>query len=305
MEKRKDLIRQIRALIKVPTEQFKAFDPAEPPCRGLMEEMSLAELRERLQIVQARAAKEIEEKRERQLNKKHDKQEELAEKARDLAKIREMAKSEAQDRHANRKAKAAETEVRKQKYKELCVEEAWEKIEQKRKDRRAAELALKKELQEIATQRQFRQANADMMEAKAHGEQQRGLEREASHRQRNMLENQRKQNEIYRKDKNIQLMNREDSVLQYECMKDAVTERMQRARAADEALKADIKKQTSASRNHTYRTNISARNEVGHSSNRYMQKWDAHPQRNPPLANKSDGVPQRGSTAHLAMSTSA
>merc|ERR1712228_904450 len=104
-----------------------------------------------------------------------------------------MAKSEAQDRHARRKAKAAETEDRQQRYKELCVEEAWEKIEQKRKDRRAAELALKKELQEIATQRQFRQANAEKMEAKAHGEQQRGLEREAFDRQKNLLDDQRKQ----------------------------------------------------------------------------------------------------------------
>merc|ERR1712232_1132708 len=52
MEKRKDLIKQIRALEKVPVEKFKAFDPAEPPCRGLMEEMSLAELRERLQILE-------------------------------------------------------------------------------------------------------------------------------------------------------------------------------------------------------------------------------------------------------------
>merc|ERR1712061_910398 len=50
MEKRKDLIRQIRALEKVPVERFKKFDAAEPPCQGLLEEMSLAELRERLRI---------------------------------------------------------------------------------------------------------------------------------------------------------------------------------------------------------------------------------------------------------------
>merc|ERR1712176_478187 len=100
-------------------------------------------------------------------------------------------------------------------------------------------------------------------------------------------------------------MNRENAALEYEAMKDAVTERMQRAKAADEALKADIKRQTSAARNHTYRSNIATKMESGHSSNRYMQKWDAHPQRDPPLANKSDGVPRRVNTAHLAMSTSA
>merc|ERR1719409_799241 len=92
MERRKDLIRQIRALERVPVERFKMFDPAEQPCQGLLEEMSLSELRERLQMEEAKRSKELEDKRERQLEKKHEKQLELAEKAETLAKIRDMRK---------------------------------------------------------------------------------------------------------------------------------------------------------------------------------------------------------------------
>merc|ERR1711976_780834 len=99
MERRKDLIRQIRALEKVPVERFKSNDRAEPPCQGLMEEMSYAELQERLKLLEAQRAKELEEKKERQLDKKLEKQRELTEKAETLVKIREMAKEESKQRH--------------------------------------------------------------------------------------------------------------------------------------------------------------------------------------------------------------
>merc|ERR1712187_630859 len=89
MERKKDIIRQIRALEKVPVERFKQFDAAEQPCQGLLEEMSHAELWERLKIAQAREDQEREEKRERQIEKKLEKQQEIAEKAETLAKIRE------------------------------------------------------------------------------------------------------------------------------------------------------------------------------------------------------------------------
>lgn len=248
MERRKDLIRQIRALERVPVERFKMYDPAEQPCQGLLEEMSLAELKERLRMEEAKQSKELEDKRERQLEKKHEKQLELAEKADALGKIRDRAKQESQERHAVVKVKKKEAEERQKSYREQCVVEAAGKIEQKKKERREEELRLKRELKEISTKRQFLAANAEMVEAKAHSEQQAGLEREASSRQRVGLVEQSRLNDIKKKERTILRNNRSASVDVYETMKAAVTERITRAKAEDEILKRSILQATTSAK---------------------------------------------------------
>jgi len=248
MERRKDLIRQIRALEKVPVQRFKMYDPAEQPCQGLLEEMSLAELRERLSMEESKQKKELEDKRERQLEKKHEKQVELAEKADTLAKIRDMAKVESQERHAVVKVRKKEAEERQKSYREQCVVEAADKIAQKKKERHEEELRLKKELKEISTKRQFLAANAEMVEAKAHMEQQSGLEREAEKRQRTQLVDQMKVNVIKSKERAILRTNRAASVDAYEEMKVAVTERIRRAKVDDEILKRSILQATQSAK---------------------------------------------------------
>jgi len=248
MERRRDLIRQIRAIERVPIERFKMYDPAEAPCQGLLEEMSFSELRERLRMEESKQAKELEDKRERQLEKKHVKQLELAEKADTLAKIRDMAKQESQERHHVVKDRKKEAEERQKAYREQCVVEAAEKIATKKKDRRDEELRLKKELKEISTKRQFLAANAEMVEVQAHSQQQSGLEREAAARQRTQLFDQKKLNDIQIKERTILRSNRAASYDEYESMKAAVTDRLQRAKADDELLKRSILKSTTSAK---------------------------------------------------------
>lgn len=115
MERKKDIIRQIRALERVSVVKPLPFDPFEAPRGGYMEEMSLSELRERLHLIQARRAKEIEDKKELNLSKKITKQHQLTEKIEVLGKIREQAKSEAKERHAQIQVKKQEEEERKKK----------------------------------------------------------------------------------------------------------------------------------------------------------------------------------------------
>merc|ERR1719238_1231665 len=193
---------------------------------------------------EAKRAKELEDKRERQLEKKHAKQLEFAEKAETLAKIRDMAKVESVERHAVIKVRKKEAEERQKSYREQCVVEAAEKIEKKKKERRDEELRLKKELKEISTKRQFLAANAEMVEAKAHSEQQSGLEHEAAARQRTGLYEQSRANEIKKGERAILRNNRAASVDAYEKMKAHVTERIARAKVDDDILKRNIRETT-------------------------------------------------------------
>jgi len=160
MERRKELIRQIRAIDK-PVDRTKAFDPTEQPTTRLLEEMSLAELRERLKIMQARRATELEEKRERQLQAKSEKEQELKGIVDVLAKNRNLAKEQAQQRRALQNEKKREAEEKKQRVNEQKMQEVQEKIARKRRQRQEEEQRLKNELREISIKRQFLNGNAD------------------------------------------------------------------------------------------------------------------------------------------------
>merc|ERR1719160_878028 len=174
-----------------------------------MEEMSLAELRDRLKMLQATQAKELEDKRELNLLKKNQKQEELHDKAEVLSKIREQSKTEARERLVKIQAKKAEEEELKQKFREQCILEASGRIAQKKKLKLEEEARLRRELKEISIRRQFLAANAEMVEAKAHQEQQIGLEREAKDRQVATLSDQKMKNEVKARELMIRRQNKE------------------------------------------------------------------------------------------------
>jgi len=269
MERRKDLIKQIRALEKVPVARFKQFDAAEQPCQGLLEEMSHAELWERLKIVQSQNAQELEEKRERQIGKKLDKQNEIHEKAETLAKLRDRARDESRTRHDAIKSKKQEQEEAQQRYKDECIEEVAMKIQKKKMQKREEELRLRKELKEISMKRQFLAANAEMVEAKKHGEQHAGLDREAQCRQANTLTNQRRQNEIKGKEMMLRSANRQSSADGYKAMQEATNDRLRRAHAANTALKQDILFANQTARNSQKTLERDLRDELGHSSSKY------------------------------------
>lgn len=68
--KKEELIRQIRELEKIPIVRTKGYDPTETGGHGLLEEMCVAELRERLEFNKRQREIETEEKRTEILNEK-------------------------------------------------------------------------------------------------------------------------------------------------------------------------------------------------------------------------------------------
>lgn len=275
MERKRDLIRQIRALEKVPVEKYKMFDPAEPPCQdlqGLLDEMSLAELKERLRIVESQREKELDMKRERQLARKVEKQEELTEKAEMLAKVRERAREEQQQRHEEQKRQKILEEQQKQRHREKCITEVAEKLQLKKRQKKEEEQRLKLELKEIATKRQFLAANAEQVEAKAHAEQQAGLDREAMKRQKVSLIEQRKKNHTKVGEVQQRRDNQERDIEEYQQLQQTVTARVERAKAADLALKEEILQSVKSARNMQRQVAKKNMAELGHSSNAYMKR---------------------------------
>ena len=70
--KKEELIRQIRELERVPIVRTKGFDPTETAGFGLLDEMSIAELRERLEFNKMHREQEVTAKREDNLKAKED-----------------------------------------------------------------------------------------------------------------------------------------------------------------------------------------------------------------------------------------
>merc|ERR1719428_992292 len=95
----------------------------------------------------------------------------LLDKAQNLSKVRDQARQEANARAERIMAKKREEEEQRERIREQCIIEASEKIALKKKQKREEEARLRRELKEISIKRQFLQANAEMVEAKAHGEQ--------------------------------------------------------------------------------------------------------------------------------------
>ena len=81
LERRDDLIRQIRELEKLPIRRTTGFDPTETPGYGLLEEMSLVELRERLALQKRMHLDEIKSKKEENKLRMQERADELVNKA--------------------------------------------------------------------------------------------------------------------------------------------------------------------------------------------------------------------------------
>jgi hypothetical protein len=182
-ERRNDLIRQIRAIERVPKQRAKHFDPTESSGIGLLEEMSLVELRERLRMVHARDEEEVIEKRQKIMRVKQKKEEKLKARIQNIRRVRKLAYKEARYQRreylqAEKDKKAADKAVADKAMKEVVV-----KIEATRAAHEKEINDLAEAEAKVAKQRMFLGAAASMVEEKKFGELLKGKAREANAKQ--------------------------------------------------------------------------------------------------------------------------
>jgi len=177
------LIRQIRALDRVHREHVVTFDPTQSSNNGLLEELSLVELRERLAMQKKAFEEHRIMKNKRIISQKQSKDEALRQRVANIAKIRAAAAT------ANRSAR--ERQKKKEKEEELARKRALDeeklavaaKIRKQKKQQDEEEERLREEERRIAQKRMFLGAAKSQIEATHFEQQLQGAEREARERQ--------------------------------------------------------------------------------------------------------------------------
>ncbi|EER05400.1 Myosin heavy chain, clone, putative, partial [Perkinsus marinus ATCC 50983] len=170
MEKRRDMIMQIRALERVSVVRTSPYDPSEIPHHGLLEEMSFAELKERLQLARDTAEAERESKRAHNLEQKRMKHESLLTKAEQLSAVRQQARIQAEQRRRRKAQMEAEEATLLQELHEKAVVDVAEKIAEKKRQRLAEERKLQEELRKITEKRAALAESAELLARKHHEE---------------------------------------------------------------------------------------------------------------------------------------
>lgn len=213
-ERRKELIRQIRELEKLPVKRTKGFDPTETPGLGLLEEMSLVELRERLEIQKRMHAEEIESKREENKLKMEERTEILMEKANVIADHRDRLRNQNEiERKEKKEAKIAREKLL-QDIHEKSLFEVKNKIETKKDKIRKEDEIFEKKIREIKLQRQFLQLGRAAVEEKAFKQIEDGLERKINDRQNQDLIDQQKKETVQWNDVKLRYQAAKDDVYQ-------------------------------------------------------------------------------------------
>ena len=183
LQRRDDLIRQIRELEKLPIKRTTGFDPTETPGYGLLEEMSLVELRERLALQKKMHLDEIKSKKEENKLRMQERADELVNKAQIIQENRDRLRNMKEiERKAKKDAIIREKE-RIKVMREKSLFEVKQKIENKKQKLKKEDEIFQKKIREIKLQRQFLQLGRDAVEFKQFKQIEDGVERKINDRQ--------------------------------------------------------------------------------------------------------------------------
>ncbi len=193
-ERRDNLISQIRELERIPMKRSSGFDPTETPGYGLLEEMSLVELKERLEIQKKMFLDEMIAKREENKLIMKEKNDVLLEKANRIIENRDKLRNLKEIERKMKKDALKEKEDILNEIKEKNLFEVKKKIEYKKERLRKEDETFQKKIREIKLQRQFLQQGSAVVEEKKFKMIEDGLERKINDNQNvNLIEQEKKE----------------------------------------------------------------------------------------------------------------
>ena len=212
LRKREELIRQIRELEKIPIVRTQGFDPTETAGYGLLNEMSIAELRERLEYEKIQRQAETEKKRQENLKAIEVKNEKLKETSDQILVARNNLKDQKDKERAEKKRKKAEEEQKRKEEREKGLREAHRRIAEKKRIKQEEEERLAAELRKIKLQREYLNANKMLLEKKVKKDLEAGLERQERDKKNAKLLEDWKKSAIKVKDLTINAQNNKNTV---------------------------------------------------------------------------------------------
>ena len=193
-ERRDNLISQIRELERIPMKRNTGFDPTETPGYGLLEEMSLVELKERLEIQKKMFLDEMIAKREENKLIMKEKNDILLDKANRIIENRDKLRNLKEIERKMKKDALKEKEDIMNEIKEKNLFEVKRKIEYKKERLRKEDETFQKKIREIKLQRQFLQQGSAVVEEKKFKMIEDGLERKINDNQNvNLIEQEKKE----------------------------------------------------------------------------------------------------------------
>ena len=186
-QRRDDLIRQIRELEKLPIKRQKGFDPTETPGYGLLEEMSLVELKERLSLQKQMLLDEINSKKEENKLKMKERADDFINKALLIQENRDKLRNQ---KELERKMKKEEKDHLNERYRierEKNLFKYKQKIEDKKRKLKTEDEIFQKKIREIKLEHQFKQLGRDAVEFKQFQNIEDGMEKKVNNKQNQSL----------------------------------------------------------------------------------------------------------------------
>ena len=286
-QRRDELIRQIRELEKLPIRRQHGFDPTETPGYGLLEEMSLVELKERLALQKQMLLDEINSKKEENKLKMQERADDLVNKALIIQENRDKLRHQ---KEMERKKKREERDNLNERYRierEKNLFKYKQKIEDKKKRLKTEDEIFQKKIREIKLQQQFNQLGRDAVEFKQFQNIEDGMEKKVNNKQNQSLVEKLAEEKInmetinmrYNKAKNDNkyfndlLGNYNERYLMSSALNDMINDEdkkykravYDRERALHKYLQEDIKEKNKYSNNSTFDTSTKKKKRVSKS----------------------------------------